>query len=267
LSKTFVDVLKGADPTDPSDDDPRLMILNDGIGPWGSDGWDTSKKVTYTNNGKTVIFSYRTNPVDQRGMPSGLYQDAQAALLGVTQFLADTTYSHISPYMLDYDDPYLIMAYAEVEFLLAEAAERGIAGLSSTEAAGHYDDGVEAAMQMYEPFFANNEDGPTGEVTKAQVDAYLLKYPYSNDHDTALEQIGTQLWASKFMNWWDAWCDWRRTGFPTLVEHTDDPNNVTGGKIPVRLRYPTTETVASPNFNQDAKNNYTTPVWWDGGPE
>lgn len=269
LSKTFVDFLKGADPNDPSDDDPRLMIFNDGIGPWGSDGWDTSKKISYTSGGKTVMFSYKTNPVDQRGMPSGLYQDAQAALLGVTQFLADTTYSHISPYMLDYDDPYLIMGYAEVEFLLAEAIERGIGSVSGT-ADSHYNAGVKAGMQMWEPFFANNE-GHTGKVTDAQVAAYLAAYPYGmggvSGSESALEQIGWQLWASKFTNWWDAWCDWRRTGFPTLVEHSDDPNNVTGGKIPVRLRYPTTETVANPNFNQDSKNNYTSPVWWDGGTE
>jgi hypothetical protein len=266
LSKTFVDFLKGADPNDPADDDPRLMILNDGIGPWTSTGWDTSDKVKYVKSpGDTVIFTYKTDPVDQMGMPSGLYQDAQAALLGVTQFLADTTYSHISPYMLDYDDPYLIMAHAEVEFLLAEAAERGIGGADDPE--GHYNKGVKSAMQMYEPFFTNNEDGPTGEVSDDEVTAYLSAYPLSADPETAKEQIGTQLWASKFMNWWDAWCDWRRTGYPTLVEHTDDPNNVTGGKIPVRLRYPTTETVANPNFDQDSKNNYTTPVWWDGGSE
>lgn len=270
LAKTFVDFLKGADPNDPSDDDPRLMIFTDGIGPWTSAGWDTSVKIKYARSkGDTVLFSYKTKPVEQKGMPSGLFQDAQAALLGVSQFLPDTTYSHISPYMLDYDDPYLIMAHAEVEFLLAEAAERGIGG--ATDAPGHYNAGVKSAMQMYEPFFVNNEKGPTGEVTDAQVAAYLAKYPYGSGgvsgSESALEQIGWQLWASKFTNWWDAWNDWRRTGYPTLVEHTDDPNNVTGGKIPVRLRYPTSETVANPNFNQDSKNNYTSPVWWDGGTE
>ena len=270
LSRTFVDFLKGANPNDPSDDDPRLMILTDGIGPWPSSGWDTSAKLKYVKApGDTVIFSYKTDPAEQLGMPSGYYADAQAAMLGVTEILVDTTYSRISPYMLDYDDPYMIMNYAEVELLLAEAAERGIGGV--TDAAVHYNDGVTAAMQMYEAYFANNEGGPTGEVEDADVTAYLAKYPYGaggvTGSESALEQIGYQLWASKFFNWWDAWCDWRRTGFPTLVDHTDDDNNVTGGKIPVRLKYPTSEVVANKNFNQESKNNYTSPVWWDGGSE
>jgi hypothetical protein len=251
LSKTMVDFLKGANPDDVSDDDPRLMVLTDGIGIWDANGWAPNEQ----------------DPLKQRGMPSGLFFDNQAALLGVTDFLADTTYSRIHPSMLDNSDPYMIMNYAEVEFLLAEAAERGIAGV--TDAAGHYNAGVKAAMQMYDPYFANNDATPT--VSDADVAAYLAAYPYGGGgvkgNESPLEQIGWQMWVSKFFNWWEAWSDWRRTGYPTLVEYTDDVNNVTGGKIPVRLRYPTAETVANPNFNQESKNNYTSPVWWDGGAE
>ncbi|MDV3309629.1 MAG: SusD/RagB family nutrient-binding outer membrane lipoprotein [Cyclobacteriaceae bacterium] len=251
LSKTMVDFLKGSNPDDVSDDDPRLMILTDGIGIWDASGWAPEKQ----------------DPLDQMGMPSGLFFDTQASLLGVTNFLTDTTYSRINPYMLDNEDPYMIMNYAEVELLLAEAAERGIGGV--TDAAAHYNAGVKAAMQMYEPYFGNNDF--SGAVSDADVNAYLAQYPYGGGgvrgDESALEQIGWQMWVSKFFNWWEAWSDWRRTGYPTLVEYTDDINNVTGGKIPVRLRYPTAETVANPNFNQDSKNNYTSPVWWDGGAE
>lgn len=268
LSKTLVDFLKGADPTVVGDDDPRLMILTDGIGPWTSETWDPTKVITYKTDAGDVKFEYKQDPLEQMGMPSGLYLETQAALLGVNEFLVDTTYSRISPYMLDRDDPYMIMNYAEVEFLLAEAAERGIAGV--TDAKGHYEDGVRAAMQMYEPYFENDE-GVTGEVSDAEVDAYLAKYPYGaggvTGNMSALEQIGYQLWVSKFLNWYEAWTDWRRTGYPTLVEYTDDPNNITGGKIPVRLQYPTNEVSSNPNFNQESNNNYTSPVWWDGGTE
>lgn len=253
LSKTLVNFLKGADLGDVADDDPRLMILTDGIGLWTSSSWTPVKQ----------------DPLDQLGMTSGFYVESQAAELGVTDFLLDTTYSRISPFMMDKDDPYMIMNYAEVEFLLSEAAERGIGGV--TDAQAHYNAGVRAAMQMYEPFFTNNDGGPTGVVLDAQVDTYLASYPYGGGgvtgSESALEQIGYQMWASKFFNWWEAWCDWRRTGFPTLVEYTDDPNNITGGKIHARLQYPTSEVVANHNFNQDSKNNYTSPVWWAGGSE
>src|SRR5690606_34560826 len=39
LGKTFIDFLKGADPSTVADDDPRLMILSGGIAIWSSTGW------------------------------------------------------------------------------------------------------------------------------------------------------------------------------------------------------------------------------------
>lgn len=253
LSKTLVDFLKGGDPNSEDDDDPRLMIYTDGIGVWTAAKWDPKKQ----------------DPVDQMGFPSGFFTSTVASNRGwPSNFLIDTTFSRISPHMLDDDDPYMIMNYAEVEFLLAEAAERGIGGV--TDPAEHYNAGVRAAMQMLEPYFENDE-GVTGTVTDAEVDAYLAEYPYGGGGVTgsepALEQIGYQLWASKFMNWWEAWNDWRRTGYPSLVEFTENTGNVTNGQIPVRLPYPSTEIATNPNFNQAEHNNYITPVWWDGGPE
>ena len=55
--------------------------------------------------------------------------------------------------------------------------------------------------------------------------------------------------------------------FPPLIAHTSDVSPVTGGSIPVRLPYPNTEIAKNANFNQSSKNNYTSPVWWDGGSE
>lgn len=255
LSEKLVNFLKGANKAVTADDDPRLKIFTAGIGYWTSTGFTPQPG--------------KTDPLKQLGMRSGTYFQTQNAILGVTDHIDDTTYSRIHPNMLDRDDPYMIMNYAEVKFLLAEAAQRGIGGVTGAQA--HYNAGVEAAMQMYLPYFANNAGDNSAVVTPAQVTAYLAAYPYGaggvTGTESALEQIGYQMWASKFLNWWEAWADWRRTGFPTLVAFTDDPNNVTGGTIPVRLRYPTSETVANPAFDQEDKNNYTTPVWWDGGSE
>ena len=79
--------------------------------------------------------------------------------------------------------------------------------------------------------------------------------------------IGEQLWANKFMNWWEAWSDWRRTDFPKLTP-TNYPGNVTGGKIQQRLMYPGGEVAANPNFKTGASaNDYVTKLWWAGGPE
>jgi hypothetical protein len=265
LSRTLVDFLKGSNLNSAADDDPRLMIFSDGIGPWDASGWDPTKKITFGTGDDAVEFEYKVDPLEQIGFPSGFGQGTVAGQRGwPSNFLIDTTFTRINPNMLDDDDPYMIMNYAEVEFLLAEAAERGLAGV--TDAAGHYNAGVKAAMQMLEPYFANDE-GMDGTVTDPEVTAYLTAYPYGGGGvtgtESALEQIGYQLWASKFLNWWEAWADWRRTGFPDLVEFTESSANVTNGKIPVRLPYPTTEVASNPNFNQQANNNYTSKLWWD----
>lgn len=243
LSETMINFLKGADLNSVADDDPRLMILSGGIAKWDAASW-------------TPI---STEPLEQRGIPNGYSQSDIEALEGGPVILEET-FSRINYLMLDDDDPYMIMNHAEVEFLLAEALERGIGSGISGTSEEHYEAGVRSAMQMYTPF------DPSLTVSDAEVDAYLSEYPYG-DYKPALEMIGEQMWVSKFFNWWEAWSDWRRTGYPQLTAYTSDDSPVTGGIIPLRLPYPTTEVAANPNFNQASKNNYTSPLWWDGGSE
>ena len=80
--------------------------------------------------------------------------------------------------------------------------------------------------------------------------------------------IGEQLWVSKFMNWWEAWSDWRRTGYPVLVP-VNYPSNITSGEIPTKLRLLPNEAVDNPNYETGATkpDDLTGKVWWDGGPE
>lgn len=109
---------------------------------------------------------------------------------------------------------------------------------------------------MYTPYDASFT------VTDGQVATYLTTYPY-----TGKEMIYSQLWANHFFNWWEAWSDWRRTGFPALVP-INYPGNITNGTIPQKLKYPNAEVAGNPNFAAGASaNDYTTKVWWAGGPE
>lgn len=248
MSKTLIDFLKGANPGVAVDDDPRLMILTGGIGIWralpdGTAAWEPTK----------------TNPVDQKGMPNGLTQSQLEAFEGQGTIDQHATYSKINPKLLDRDEPYMLMNYGEVQLLLAEAAERGIGGLTAAAAQGYYNEGVKASMQMYTLYDASFD------VSDAEVATYLATYPYGSSNK--LEMIHEQLWVNHFLNWWEAWSDYRRTKLPALVP-TNAPGNVTGGKIPERLRYPNAEAAGNPNFDAGASpNNYTTPVWWAGGPE
>ena len=93
-----------------------------------------------------------------------------------------------------------------------------------------------------------------------QVTTYLATYPY-NVAKPALEMIGDQYWVNHFLNWWEAWSNWRRTtgdpaspnGYPVLIP-INYPGNVTGGKIPQRLKYPNAEVAGNPNFTKSILN-------------
>lgn len=160
------------------------------------------------------------------------------------------------------------MNYGEVQLLLAEAAQRGIGGLTAAAAPTYYNEGVKASMQMYTIY------DPSLTVSDAQVTAYLATYPYVPANGEKM--IGEQLWLTYYLNWWEAWSNWRRStakagnslGYPALTP-TNYPGNVTGGTIPQRLKYASGDVAANTNFaaTSTKPDAYTTKVWWAGGPE
>jgi hypothetical protein len=252
LGETLINFLKGKNLNSAADDDPRLFIMSGGVAHWDASGLWTPVEM---------------DPLKQLGVPPGYSQSETAVILGLpTDFQEYDVFSRINHLLLDYSDPYMIFNAAEVEFLQAEACERGIGGLSAANAQAHYNAGVKDAMQMYTIYDASLA------VTDAQVSAYLAAYPYGGGGPASaankLEEIGWQLWASHFLDWYDAWTDWRRTDLPPLVAHTTSQSPVTNGQIiPVRLPYPAIEVSANHNFSQNNHNNYIDKVWWDGGTE
>jgi hypothetical protein len=244
LSKTLVDWLQGPDKTSTADDDPRLMIFTGGIIQW------TANEVIYLE----------TDPLLQRGLPNGL----DGAMLNTLMGGPTIPFEHFSAVnfkMMQDDEPYQIMNSAESEFLQAEALERGIGTGISGSAQEHYNKGVKLAMQMYTKYDASLS------VSDGQVAQYLATYPYGVTKP-ALEMIGEQMWACKWMNWWDAWSDYRRTGYPQLVP-TNYPGNATNGQIPTKLMIPAYEATGNPNYASGATqpDRLVGKVWWDGGPE
>ncbi len=247
LSKKLIDILKGADPLSVADDDPRLMIFTGGIVEWTAN----------------AVVPIELDPLKQEGEPVGLDGSQINILYGIgspPNAIPYKTFSSVNFKMMQDDEPYQIMNAAESEFLKAEALVSGIGSGIPGTAQEHYEAGVKLALQLYVPYDASFV------VTDQQVADYLTTYPYNPA--TALEQIGTQMWLSKYMMWWDAWSDWRRTGYPVLVP-TNYPGNATGGTIPRKLTYPSVEAAGNPNFSAGATlpNELTTRVWWDGGAE
>lgn len=153
--------------------------------------------------------------------------------------------------------PTFIQTYAEVELLLAEAAKRGwnVGGTAQS----HYEAGVRAALTHL------NQYDATGAITSAQADAYLVANPYNDAN--ALTQINEQYWACTFLNEYEAFANWRRTGIPVLTA-TTFPGDITNGQIPRRMRYPTGEYSANGNnlsaaLSRQGADLNTTHVWWD----
>jgi len=147
----------------------------------------------------------------------------------------------------------LILDYSEVEFLLAEAVERGLAGVTGT-AAEHYDAAITASMEYWG-------------IDDADITAYLAQpsVAYGTAAGSWKQKIGTQSWIALYNRGFEGWSVWRRldfTGFnvPPTLEYSDIPN---------RFIFPIEE--ATLNASQlDAaiqliggKDDVQTRVFWD----
>lgn len=141
----------------------------------------------------------------------------------------------------------VIMTYAELSFLLAEAAEKGlIFGSAET----YYLNGIKASMEYY---------GLTADAT------YLAQSQVAYTGTTAekLQKIGTQKWIALYYMGLEAWFDWRRTGIPVLKA---GPSNQNNDRIPVRFIYPISEQSLNLSSYKEAvqrqgADNINTKMW------
>ena len=116
----------------------------------------------------------------------------------------------------------VVMTYAELQFLLAEAAEKGlITGSAET----YYTNGINGSFAFY------GLTVPAAYLAQNQV-------AYTGTSMQKLHKIGFQKWISLYFQGMEAWFDWRRTRIPAL---TPGPSNQNNNMIPVRFRYPTIE--------------------------
>jgi hypothetical protein len=199
-----------------------------------------------------------TNPANLIGMPNGLTAGALEAKYGTK---SDVYAEPNRAVITGEDAPMVFQTYAEVEFMIAEAI---IKGWTSGDAKVHYEAGVKGAMQMLSMLYPN-----AAAVTDAEVATYLSAKPY--DSSKGLQMIGEQYWAATFFNEYEAFANWRRTGFPVLQPFGGEAvysGNVTNGTIPRRLIYPGSESSTNAdNFAaaiaRQGANEFTTRVWWD----
>ena len=148
--------------------------------------------------------------------------------------------------------PMQLFNYPQVLFMRAEAAKLGYTAGGDAEAEQYYKDAIKASWEMY------------GVFNQAAYDTYIALPAVAYTPADAIKKIITEKWVHLYLNSWEAWNDWRRTGFPTLVAAQDA---VDARGIPNRLAYTTTEaSLNGENYNaavsrQGADDNYTK-LWW-----
>ena len=229
LSKTFYDVLSATN-------DPRLAVfamptLDFMAGTAGAPEYDGQPNgLTAANAGTYFTKTSRPGAIFYPGKTSyGTYGGAGAK------------------------QPSYLMTFAELSFIQAEAAERGLGGLPAAQAQGFYNAGITASMKQWG-------------VDAASLAAYLAQPSAQYQGGTAgLKQIAQQKWTALFTDGGQAWFEWRRTCQPSTI--AAGPAAVLS-YVPRRLFYPTAEhSVNAENVNAaidlQGDDNMATKVWWD----
>ncbi len=146
-----------------------------------------------------------------------------------------------------------IMNYAEVQFIIAEAALRGWV---SADAESHYNLGTLNAITYWLPDY----DTPIEEFLSAAD----IQWDESESFDEKMERIHLQKYYALLFTDNQQWYEYRRTGHPTLPKGPGLRNN---GVMPARLNYP--DYVQSSNATRyreavaaQGPDEITTEVWW-----
>lgn len=122
-------------------------------------------------------------------------------------------------------EAYILLGYAEQQFTIAEAANRG---WINVDAETYYNQGIKASMDFYQV----SSDDVTAFLTNGNV-------AYKGNNSAGLGQILIQKYVAFFQNSErEAYFNYRRTGIPTFDV---GPANKNGGKIPMRWKYPQSE--------------------------
>jgi hypothetical protein len=169
----------------------------------------------------------------------------------------------------------LIMPAAETYFLLAEAALNGY--VLSGDAQTNFENGIKASYNYLQKS-GTSVTSATDAVLNSYLTAYkaansgsyLVNYSLATTNVQRLEAIITQKYiALNFVNGFEAWQEYKRTGYPTISGTTATSTFVslqssatTADRLPVRNIYPTTEYNLNPNV-PSGLSAYTSKIFWD----
>ena len=253
--KKFISYLKATS-------DPRLPVISEVVDLAAA--VDIATPVTVSN----------TDPDDQYGIPNGYvtlagqyyignepdYPGAVGAGATVAEILGNYSRPRTALYY-DLNGPVFFLSYAEISFLLAEAKFRGW-NVGSASAQAYYQQGIAASLATYSVFSAT-----AGAISSTVISNFASAQTLTAGKE--LELINTQYWLAtgSFLNFTEAWINWRRSGYPVLtaVDYPGQYSDV----IPRRHIYPPTENSTNAESYQAAisglsgGDKWSSRVWWD----
>jgi hypothetical protein len=223
MSKTLMDVLI-------ANNDPRLPYIAQPV------------------SGTTSTYAGQPNGLDVAA--AGTYAN-KASRPGAMFYPGKTAYGTYGS--TGRSAPSYMFTFAEQNFILAEAANRGMGGLNAGQAAAYYNAGVTASITQWGG-------------SAADAAAYLAQPAIAYQGGAAgLTQILTQKWIAFFSQGEEAWSDWRRTGVPANI--VAGPSAILN-YVPRRMLYASSEQSVNKDklleaiARQGADLN-STRMWWD----
>ncbi len=200
--------------------------------------------------------------------PTGYESDIMKAIAetnpSVVISMARETEPKLANNFLKSDNPGVVMTYAEVSFLLAEAALNGWDVPGTIEE--WYSTGVQASMN----FLAKNYD--CDKISDEALREFIANNGLGHTNEQRRAAINTQAWILHFTNPSESWANVRRSGYPRLKSPAEYGFSqfLTGGvEIPLRLCYPMLEASYNKQSYDEAlsrmggNNSWHTPLWWD----
>ncbi len=181
------------------------------------------------------------------GVPSGYSPGADP--IKKSYFYSNTSTSSLQTEAL----AGMMMNYAELKFILAEAA---LNGWISSSPETHYIDGVLNSIKLWLP---------TWSVPIATyITAADIQWDNAGSFDDKMEQIHLQKYYALFLADHQQWFEYRRTGHPVLPQGSGLRNN---GIMPARMTYPVYVQSTNPTNYQLAvaaqgPDVISTQVWW-----
>jgi hypothetical protein len=153
--------------------------------------------------------------------------------------------------------PSFLMTAAEVLLIEAEAAERGLGGLTPAQAKGFYNAAIQASFAQW---------GLSPAAATAYLSTPAVAYQGGTGNSVAgLKLIALQKWIALYTDGGTAWTEWRRTCVPLNIRPGPDASR---SAVPRRFMYSITEQQVNKASWQAAvarqgPDQFETKMWWD----